>query len=85
MEHAGPKSPKNGPQMRFLVFDKNLTHSPVLLYTFMLDYESVNGLLTLCNNSMFGKIFVPELWSKNLLTNQCRIFLTTISHKKIEL
>ena len=37
---------------------------------FLVQRESVNGLLTICKNNMFGKSLVLELWFKNLKSNQ---------------
>ena len=40
------------------------------VFTFLLQYERVIGILTFCKNKIFGKNLVLELWSKNLWTNQ---------------
>ena len=40
------------------------------MYAFLLQYESVNGLLTFYKNNMFGKNLILELWSKNFKVNQ---------------
>ena len=40
------------------------------MYAFLLQYNSVNGLLAFCKINIFGKNLVLELWSKNLWTNQ---------------
>ena len=48
-------------------FDKNVMNSYLF---FLLEYESTNCLLTFCTNRMSRKNLVPELWPKNLLTNQ---------------
>ena len=42
----------------------------IQIYTFLLQYEISNGLLTFCKNNMFWKNVLLELWSKNLKTNQ---------------
>ena len=44
------------------------------IYAFLLQYESVNGILTFSKNKMFGKNLVLQLWSKNLWTNQKAVF-----------
>ena len=57
MDTEGSKSPK----MTVLGFwQKHFFGENV----FLLQYESANGLLTLCKNNIF------ELWSKNRKTNQ---------------
>ena len=40
------------------------------IYTFVLQYESVNSILTFSKNKMFSKNLVLQLWSKNLWINQ---------------
>ena len=50
----------------FLGLNKILIYSRVL---FLLEYESTNGLLTPCENYMYGKNLAFDLSSKNLCTN----------------
>ena len=65
MDLEGSKSPKNE------VFRAVKKSYPLgYIYAFLLQYESVNGILTFCKNKIFGKNLVLELWSKNLWTNQ---------------
>ena len=48
---------------------------PFMCIFFPLERESTNGLLTFWKNDMSGKNMVPELWPKNLSTNQnARLF-----------
>ena len=48
---------------------------PFMCIFFPLERESTNGLLTFWKNDMSGKNTVPELWPKNLSTNQnARLF-----------
>ena len=63
----GSKSPQNGPKIRFFGFSQKCYR---LRYSFLLQQESVNDLLTFCKNNVFGKNFVLELWSKNVKANQ---------------
>ena len=68
MGSESSKSPKNEV---FRVLAKILsTQIYIWFFASKAKKESVNGLLTFCKNSMFGKNLVLELWSKNLKTNQ---------------
>ena len=65
MALEGSKNPKNE------VFRVVKKYYPLgYIYAFLLQYETVNGILTFSKNKMFGKNLVLQLWSRNLWTNQ---------------
>ena len=64
MDLEGSKNPQNE------VFRVVKKYPLGYIYAFLLQYESVNGILTFSKNKMFGKNLVLQLWSKNLWTNQ---------------
>ena len=67
MSQEIPKRPKTAPKMSFFWFWHK---SNKFIYTFVLEYESVNGYLTFSKDRISVKNLVHELWSKNLQTNQ---------------
>ena len=65
MDLEGSKSPQNK------VFRAVKKSCPLgYIYAFLLQYGSVNGILTFSQNKIFGKNLVLQFWSKILWTNQ---------------